>query len=60
MRSYRVCFLFSTSCSSASIRSGVLLLVSANPHLGKGGVVQYFVDTFISVLKPVDNPINLF
>lgn len=35
-------------------------IVRANPHLGKGGAVQYFVDNFRSVLKPIDNPINLF
>ncbi|OCG31803.1 hypothetical protein A9G34_05350 [Gilliamella sp. Choc4-2] len=35
-------------------------IVKANPHLGDGGAVQYFVDNFSDVLKPVGNTIDLF
>ena len=33
--------------------------VTANPHLGKGGATQYFIENYPDVLRPVGNPIGL-
>ena len=34
-------------------------VVNANPHLGEGGAIQYFVDDYQSVLRPTGEPIVL-
>lgn len=34
-------------------------IVKANPHLGEGGAIQYFVENYKEVLQPVGEPIKL-
>ncbi|HCL5926197.1 TPA: hypothetical protein N2O00_004611 [Citrobacter amalonaticus] len=34
-------------------------IVNANPHLGEGGAIQYFVDDYQNVLRATGEPIVL-